>query len=87
MFICFGLFKKLFTYFYLFLASSDLSCHTWAPERVDSAVCSAPHRCPGACGILVPQAGIEPASLALEGGFLTTELPDKAPKRLSYLGL
>ena len=28
--------------------------------------------CPAACGILVPQPGVEPASSALEGGFLTT---------------
>ena len=31
--------------------------------------------CPAACGILVPQPGIEPGSRALEGGFLTTEPP------------
>ena len=28
--------------------------------------------CPSACGILIPQPGIEPVSPALEGGFLTT---------------
>ena len=28
--------------------------------------------CPEACGILIPQPGIEPASPALEGRFLTT---------------
>ena len=31
--------------------------------------------CSKACGILVPRPGIEPASPALEGGFLTTGLP------------
>ena len=31
--------------------------------------------CPMACGILVPQPGIEPVSPALEGGFLTTGPP------------
>ena len=31
--------------------------------------------CPMAYGILVPQPGIEPMSPALEGGFLTTQLP------------
>ena len=31
--------------------------------------------CSKACGILVPRSGIEPASLALEGRFLTTGLP------------
>ena len=31
-----------------------------------------------ACGILVPRPGIEPASSALEGGFLTTGPPGKS---------
>ena len=34
--------------------------------------------CPVACGILVPQPGIEPASPALEGRFLTTGPPGKS---------
>ena len=34
--------------------------------------------CPEACGILVPQPGIEPMSPALEGGFLTTGPPGKS---------
>ena len=34
--------------------------------------------CPVACGILVPQRGIEPVSPALEGIFLTTEPPGKS---------
>ena len=33
---------------------------------------------PAACGILVPRPVIEPASSALEGGFLTTGLPGKS---------
>ena len=32
----------LFMYFYLFLAALGVSCHTWAPERGGSVVCSAP---------------------------------------------
>ena len=32
-----------------------------------------------ACGILVPQPGIKPASPALEGRFLTTGPPEKSP--------
>ncbi|XP_043330359.1 phosphoinositide 3-kinase regulatory subunit 6 isoform X3 [Cervus canadensis] len=32
-----------------------------------------------ACGILVPQPGIEPMSSALQGGFLTTGPPEKSP--------
>ena len=35
--------------------------------------------CPVACGILVSQPGIKPASPALEGGFLTTGPPGKFP--------
>ena len=34
--------------------------------------------CSVACGILVPQPGMEPASLVLEGGFLTTGPPEKS---------
>ena len=34
--------------------------------------------CPSACGILVPQPGIEPASSALQGGFLTNGPPGKS---------
>ena len=36
--------------------------------------------CSMACGILVPQPGIEPKSPALQGGFLTTEPPDKVSR-------
>ena len=41
--------------------------------------------CPGSCGILVSQPGIEPVSSALEGRFLATGLPEKsAPPPKSY---
>ena len=36
--------------------------------------------CSAACGILVPPPGIEPASPALEGRFLTTGPPGKSPQ-------
>ena len=36
--------------------------------------------CPAAWGILVPRPGIEPVSLALEGGFLATGSPGKSLK-------
>ena len=70
------------------------SCGAQAPERLGSIVCDtcalqlwppcsavAVHglSCPAACGILVPRPGIEPASPALEGGFLTTGPPGKSP--------
>ena len=38
--------------------------------------------CPVACGILVPQPGIEPTSPTLEGRFLITGPPGKFPKLL-----
>ena len=34
--------------------------------------------CPAACGILGPQLGIEPASQALQEGFLTTGPPGES---------
>ena len=70
------------------------SCGAWAPERVGSVLCGTRAlqlrhassvvvvhglSCPTACGILVPQPGIEPGSPALEGGFLTTGPPGKSP--------
>ena len=69
------------------------SCGTWAPEcmgpvvcgmqalslrRTSSVVVARRLSCPVACGILVPRPGIEPASLALEGGFSTTGPPAKS---------
>ena len=51
------------------------NCGTWALERMGSVVVARGLSCPVACGILVPQAAIEPASPALEGGFLTTGPP------------
>ena len=42
--------------------------------------------CPAARGILVPRPGINPASPALEGGFLTAEPPGKSPT-FSFLSI
>ena len=55
------------------------SCGTQAPECAGSVVVACGLSCPAACGLLVPQPGIKPASPALEGGFLTTGPPGKAP--------
>ena len=55
------------------------SCGMWALEHVGSVVAAHRLSCPTACGILVPPPGIEPASPALEGGFLTTGPPGKSP--------
>ena len=64
-----------------------------APERVGSVVCGTRAlslrressvvvarglSCPTACGILLPQPGIEPVSPALEGRFFTTGPPGKS---------
>ena len=49
-----------------------------APENVGSVVAVRELSCPTAWGILVLQPGIEPASPALEGGFLTTGPPGKS---------
>ena len=45
----------------------------------DAAVVAQRLRCSQACGILVPQPGVEPTSPALEGRFLTTGPPGKSP--------
>ena len=63
-----------------FVATCGLSsCGAQAPERVGSVVVACGLCCPAACGILVPRPGIEPASPAWEGGFLTTGPPGKPP--------
>ena len=54
------------------------SCGTWALEHAGSVVAAHGLSCPTLCGILVPRPGIEPASPALEGGFLTTVPPGKS---------
>ena len=48
------------------------SCGTWAPGCLGSVVVAYGLSCPSACGILVPQPGIELMSPALEGEFFTT---------------
>ena len=67
---------------------SVLSCGTWdlSMRCVGSSLQCAGFSlvvahglsCPVACGILVPQPGIDPTSPALEGGFLTTGPPGKS---------
>ena len=55
-------------------------CGTWALylRRASSVVVACGLSCPVACGILVPQLRIEPASPAFEGGFSTTGPPGKS---------
>ena len=59
------------------VVSGELSsCSTWASLGVARGLSR-----PVACRILVLQAGIEPESAVLQGGFLTTRPPRKSPKR------
>ena len=76
LFICSRIFKNI----YLFLAASGLSCwHTGSScgllscDVQGSVVAACGLSCHTACGILVPQPGIQPTSSALTGGFLSTE--------------
>ena len=59
------------------------SCGTWALECAGSVVAVCTLSRPAACGILVPQPEIEPASPVSEGGFLTTGPPGKSLMWLS----
>ena len=77
LFFFYNTFKK---YLFIYLAASALSCSThlccvmWDLSlwHVDSVVAASGLSCSVAYGILVPWPGMEPVSLALEGGFLTT---------------
>ena len=58
-----------------------LSCDTWdlsLPCAGFSLVAAHALSCPAACGILVPQPGVEPTFPALEGGFFTTGPPERS---------
>ena len=50
-------------------------CGMCAPEHTSSVVETHSPSCSVVCGILVPQPGIEPTFLALQGEFLTTGPP------------
>ena len=56
------------------------SCGVWALKCSGSVVAACRLSCPAACGILVPQPGIEPTP-ALEGGLLTPGPPGKSLPR------
>ena len=51
-------------------------------RRASSVVAAHGLSCPVACGLPVPQLGMEPTSPALEGRFLTTGLPGKSHKSI-----
>ena len=78
--MCFYLFLKFILCIYF--AVSGLSCgmpdpHCFMRDLLlwhrDSLVVAFGLSCSVACGILVPQQGMEPMSSALQGRFLTTE--------------
>ena len=54
------------------------SCDAWALEHVGSVVVARHLSFSMAYETLVPEPGIEPASPALQGGFLTTVPPGKS---------
>ena len=76
---CFTFKKKSMYLCWILVAAHGLlfSCGMWALGHMGSVVAAHGLSCPMACGILVPQPGIKPMSPALEGRFLTTELPRK----------
>ena len=51
------------------------SCVPWVPEHVASVVVAHVLSYSAACGVLVPQPGIEPTFPALQGGFVTPGPP------------
>ena len=70
-----------FKYLFIYFAALGLSCGTQDLSLLCagfSLVAARGLSCPAACGILVPQPGMEPTSPALEGGFLTTGPPEKS---------
>ena len=61
-----------------------LPCGVRTPECEGSVVVARGLSCPTACGILLLRPGFEPASPALESGFLTTGPPGKSQDKCSY---
>ena len=68
-----------------FAARGLSTCGAQVPEHEGSVVAACGLRCPAACGILVPRPGFEPASPALEGGFLTTGATREVPFSYFFL--
>ena len=64
--------KKTFPNLQFFLFRFFFSVCLLGSFLLGAVVVAGELSCPKACGILVPQARIEPMSPALEGGFLTT---------------
>ena len=69
-----------------FIAACGLltSCGGQSLECKGSVVAQHGLSCPAVCEILVPRPELEPASPALEGGFLTTGQPGKSQQFYYY---
>ena len=68
--------------FGIFHCDEQTSLQLWCTGSIVEALWLS---CPMACGIRVPQPGIEPASPALEGRFLITGPPGKSPGFISLV--
>ena len=75
---------KIYIYLFTWLCWASVAvlglsrCGTWALEHVGLVAVACRLSCSVACGILVPQPGIEPASPSLKGRFLATGSPGKS---------
>ena len=64
--------------FIIYLGAMGLSYDIQAPEHAGSVASMHGLTWPMACGISLPQSGVEPTFPSLEGRFLTTEPPGKS---------
>ena len=64
-------------------ALGHISFRIWGSQSLELWLVVAGHRlsCPEACGVLVPQPGLEPVSPALAGRFSTAAPSEKFPKK------
>ena len=69
------------------LSSCGMQVFSLSLRCVSSVVVAHGLSCPTACGILVPQPGIEPASPSLAGRFLTTGPPGKSQAYYYYYNI
>ena len=78
------LFKKMYFYLLAWLHRVLVAAHgtfVASLQHMDSLVVVPGLSCSMVCGILDPQPGIEPASAALQGGFVTSGPPRKSPRQ------
>ena len=78
-------FNSLILFIYLGCAGSMLQTQALCCAVQTSLAVARGLSCPMACGILVPQPGIEPMSPALEGGFFMSGPPGKSQEFLRVL--